>query len=137
MQTKDFRREKLQACKKVTPKRPDKITGGRRTFSATTGNVNQSKAESLASLKWQQIYLSQRPRSVMIVSRTQIQPGWLLNRPTAHILQESRSGTNDSFTLLSPVSRSKFMVAADALINVHSQLALSAATHDLSPFSAA
>ena len=37
----------------------------------------------------------------------------------ACILQESRSGTNDSFTLQSPVSASKCMFAMDTLITVH------------------
>lgn len=42
--------------------------------------------------------------------------------PTAVLLR-----TNDSFTLLSPVTGSKFMAATDTLINVHSSLAASVA----------
>ena len=64
-------------------------------------------------------------------------PGWLLNRLAACILQESHSRANDSLTLLSPVSGSKFMVATDTPINVHSPLALSVAIHGLSQFYAA
>lgn len=137
IQIKDFRREKQQGCKKVTPRRPDKIMAGRHTFSATTGNINQSKTRIVGIPDVAADLSVQKPRSMMAVSRTQILPGWLLNRPAADILQESRSGPSDSFALLSPVSRSKFMAALDTLINVHSQLALSAATHDLSQFYAA
>lgn len=73
----------------------------------------------------------------MAVSKTQMPPGWVLNRLAAHILWETRSGTNDSFALLSPVSGSEFMVAMDTLTNVHSQLALSVAIQGLSQFYAA
>lgn len=120
MQMKGFRRQRQQECKTVTPKRPDEIVGGGPGFSATSVNLNQSITELLAFLKSQQIYLSQRPQSMTAGSGTQILPGWSLNRPAAYILQEPCSGTNDSFTLLSPVSGSKFMVAW-TLINVHSQ----------------
>lgn len=127
MQMKDFRRGRQLECKKGMPKRLAEIMGGRHPFSATTVNINQSRTELRAFLKSQQTCLSQGPPSTMAVSGTQILPGWLLNRPAAYVLQEPCSGTNDSFTLPSPLSRSKFMVALDTLINVHSQLALSVA----------
>lgn len=120
MQMKGFSRERQQECKTVTAKRPDEIVGSGPGFSATTVNLNQSTTE-LAFLKSQQIYLSQRPRSMTARSGTQILPGWSLNRPAAYILQEPCSGTNDSFTLLSQLVGQNLWLLR-TLINVHSQL---------------